>query len=115
MLKYKGYTGVVQFDDEVMIFHGEVTDLRDVITFHGTTSEEIKKAFEKAINGYLDWCKELGQEPEKPFSGLASEKKHQTYLENLAKVDLDKVKGLKRASLIKELIDPDKTAYLDEG
>lgn len=69
MLKYKGYTGVVQFDDEAMIFHGEVVDLRDVITFRGTTPEEIKKEFETSIDGYLDWCKELGQEPEKPFSG----------------------------------------------
>lgn len=69
MLKYKGYTGVVQFDDEAMIFHGEVIGLRDVITFRGTTPEEIKKEFKISIDGYLDWCKELGQSPEKPFSG----------------------------------------------
>lgn len=69
MLKYKGYTGVVQFDDEAMIFHGEVIGLRDVITFRGTTPEEIKKEFEISVDGYLDWCNELGQEPERPFSG----------------------------------------------
>jgi predicted HicB family RNase H-like nuclease len=69
MLKYKGYTGVVQFDDEAMIFHGEVIGIRDVITFRGTTPEEIKKEFERSIDGYIDWCKELGQEPEKPYSG----------------------------------------------
>lgn len=69
MLKYKGYTGVVQFDDKAMIFHGEVVGLRDVITFRGATPEEIKKEFETSIEGYLDWCEELGQEPEKPFSG----------------------------------------------
>jgi len=69
MLKYKGYTGIVQFDDEAMIFHGEVVGLRDVITFRGTTPEEIKKEFETSIDGYLDWCHELKQEPEKPFSG----------------------------------------------
>jgi len=69
MLKYKGYTGVVQFDDEAMIFHGEVIGLRDVITFRGTTPEEIKKEFEDSIDGYLEWCRELEQEPEKPFSG----------------------------------------------
>jgi predicted HicB family RNase H-like nuclease len=69
MLKYKGYLGVVQFDDEAMIFHGEVMGLRDVITFRGTTPQELKKEFEVSIDGYLDWCKELGQEPEKPFSG----------------------------------------------
>ena len=90
MLKYKNYAGVVQFDDEAMIFHGEVIGLRDVITFRGRTPEEIKKEFEISIDGYLDWCKELGQEPEKPFSGnihlrlkpelhakLAADAKHQ--------------------------------------
>jgi predicted HicB family RNase H-like nuclease len=25
--------------------------------------------FEISVNGYLDWCKELGQDSEKPFSG----------------------------------------------
>ncbi len=69
MLKYKGYTGIVQFDDQAMIFHGEIVGLRDVITFRGMTPEELKQEFEKSIDGYLDWCKELGQEPEKPFSG----------------------------------------------
>ena len=70
MLKYKYYTGTVQFDDEAMIFHGEVIGLRDVITFRGTTSGEIKEEFERSIDGYLDWCKELGQEPEKPSRNL---------------------------------------------
>lgn len=69
MLKYKNYIGSVQFDDEAMIFHGEVLGLRDVITFRGTTPSEIKNEFERSIDGYLEWCHELGQEPEKPFSG----------------------------------------------
>lgn len=69
MLKYKGYTGHVQFDDEAMLFHGEVTGLRDVITFRGTTPKEIKEEFERSVDGYLNWCIELGQEPEHPFSG----------------------------------------------
>jgi predicted HicB family RNase H-like nuclease len=68
MLKYKSYTGVVQFDAEAMIFHGEVVGLRDVITFRGTTPTEILEEFKTSIDGYLDWCKELEQEPEKPFS-----------------------------------------------
>lgn len=69
MLKYKGYTGVVTFDDEAMIFHGEVCGLRDVITFQGTTPDEIKREFETSVDGYLNWCDELGQVPEKPYSG----------------------------------------------
>jgi predicted HicB family RNase H-like nuclease len=69
MLKYKGYSGIIQFDDEAMIFHGEVLGLRDVITFRGSTPAEIKKEFEFSVDGYIDWCHELGQKPEKPFSG----------------------------------------------
>lgn len=48
-----------------MIFHGEVLGLRDVIAFRRTTPQEIKEEFERSIDGYLEWCKELGQEPEK--------------------------------------------------
>ena len=31
MLEYKGYTGTVEFDDEIGAFQGEVAHLRDVI------------------------------------------------------------------------------------
>jgi predicted HicB family RNase H-like nuclease len=43
--------------------------LRDVVTFRGTTPEELKEEFERSIEGYLAWCRELEQEPERPFSG----------------------------------------------
>lgn len=45
MLQYKGYTGQVEFDDEAGLFHGEVIDLRDVVTFQGTSVEELERAF----------------------------------------------------------------------
>jgi predicted HicB family RNase H-like nuclease len=69
MLKYKGYTGYVEFDDESGIFHGEVLDLRDVITFQGKSVEEIKKAFRESIDDYLEFCKERNEKADKPFSG----------------------------------------------
>lgn len=69
MLEYKGYTGTVAFDDEAGIFHGEVLHLRDVITFQGTSVDEIRQAFRDSVDDYLAWCAESGDEPEKPFSG----------------------------------------------
>src|SRR5690348_1821213 len=69
MLIYKGYMGHVEFDDEADIFHGEVINTRDVITFQGATVSEIKKAFRESVNDYLAFCKERNEEPEKPFSG----------------------------------------------
>lgn len=69
MMEYKGYIGIVEFDSEAKLFHGDVINTRDVITFQGTTVDEIEKAFVDSIEDYIDWCKEEGVEPEKPYSG----------------------------------------------
>ncbi|MFC7338658.1 type II toxin-antitoxin system HicB family antitoxin [Haloferula chungangensis] len=68
-MSYKGYHGTVSFDDESEIFHGEVTDLRDVVTFQGRSVDELKKAFQESIDDYLDFCRDRGEEPDKPYSG----------------------------------------------
>jgi predicted HicB family RNase H-like nuclease len=69
MMKYQGYIGKVELDDEAAIFHGEVINTRDVITFQGKSVAELKKAFRDSVNDYLAFCKERGEEPDKPFSG----------------------------------------------
>lgn len=69
MMEYKGYVGKVEFDDEAGIFHGEVLDTRDVITFQGKSVAELKTAFQRSIDDYLAFCEQRGEEPNKPFSG----------------------------------------------
>lgn len=69
MLNYKGYTGRVEFDDEAGIFHGEVLDLRDVVTFQGSSVDELEQAFRDSIDDYLEFCAERGEEPGRPFTG----------------------------------------------
>lgn len=71
MLEYKGYTGTTEFDDEAGIFHGEVTLTRDVITFQGTSVDELRQAFRDSIDGYLEWCAERGEVAEKPLALVA--------------------------------------------
>ena len=68
-LKYKGYTGTVLFDADDRIFHGRLMGITDVITFEGTSVNELEKDFRSAVDEYLKTCKKLGREPEKPFSG----------------------------------------------
>lgn len=68
-MKYKGYQGHVSFDEDAKFFHGEVVGLRDVITFQGTSIDELEQAFKDSVDEYLDFCRELGRDPEKPFSG----------------------------------------------
>ena len=68
-LKYKGYTGTVLFDADDRIFHGRLMGITDVITFEGTSVNELEKDFRSAVDEYLKTCEKLGREPEKPFSG----------------------------------------------
>ena len=69
MMEYKGYFARVEFDDEANIFHGEVINLRDVITFEGESVEELREAFTDSVEDYLEFCAERGEDPEKPYSG----------------------------------------------
>ena len=69
MMEYKGYLGKVEFDDEAEIFHGEVINLRDVITFQGESVQELRQTFQESVDDYLAFCAERKEEPEKPFSG----------------------------------------------
>lgn len=68
-MKYKGYFGKVEYDDEGKIFTGEVIGLRSVITFQGRSIDELEKSFQQSIDLYLDMCRKDGIEPEKPYSG----------------------------------------------
>lgn len=68
-MKYKSYTGRVEFDDKGRLFHGEVIDLRDVVTFQGTSVEELEEAFRHSVDDYLEFCEERGDEADRPFSG----------------------------------------------
>ena len=69
MIEYKGYIGAVDFDPEIDLFHGTVINTNDVITFYGKSVSELREEMEKSVEGYLEFCRELGITPEKPFSG----------------------------------------------
>lgn len=69
MMNYKGYLGNVEYDDENRVFTGNVINTRNVITFHGKSVDELEAEFKASVDDYLQWCKEDGIEPEKPYSG----------------------------------------------
>ena len=68
-MEYKGYFAKVEFDDEANIFHGEVINLRDVVTFEGATVDELRQAFKDSVDDYLEFCAGRGENPDKPYSG----------------------------------------------
>jgi predicted HicB family RNase H-like nuclease len=66
---YKGYTAQVDVDVKAGLLYGRVLDLKDVISFQGLTVEEAIRSFHDSVDAYLAFCEELGDKPEKAFSG----------------------------------------------
>ncbi len=69
MMTYKGYTASVEVDVEAGIIFGQVLDINDVITFKAKTVDEARQEFQISVDDYLAFCEELGEDPDKPFSG----------------------------------------------
>ncbi len=72
-MEHNGY-GVsveVNFDDEAGLFHGDVTGIRDGITFQGDTVADLQAAFQDSVAEYLQFCAERGREPDQSFTGDA--------------------------------------------
>ena len=69
MMHYKSYLGQVEYDDEAGLFHGEVVNIRDVVTFQGSSVKELQRAFRESVDDYVEFCKSRNETPEKPFSG----------------------------------------------
>ena len=63
--EYKGYTADILYSDADGLLVGHVAGIRTIIGFHGESVSKIRKAFEEAVDFYL----ETEPNPEKPFSG----------------------------------------------
>lgn len=68
-MTYKGYTAVVSFSAEDDCLIGHLVGINDIVGFHGDSVEETRKAFEEAVDFYLESCAKSGHKPNKPYSG----------------------------------------------
>lgn len=57
-LEYMGYIGKFEYDSKNLIYHGEIQNLKDVLTFQGNTLEQLKIEMQNTIKDYWDFCKD---------------------------------------------------------
>lgn len=68
-LTYKGYIGSVCFSEKDSVFFGKIEGINALVNFEGESVQELKKAFNEAVDDYLTYCIEEGIEPHKSYSG----------------------------------------------
>lgn len=62
-LEYKDYIATVNFSAEDEVFYGKIEGINDLVTFEGSSVDELKQSFEDSVDDYLETCKELGKKP----------------------------------------------------
>ena len=59
-LLYKGYSGTANFSAESEVFYGKINSINDLVTFEGSSVEELKNAFNESVDDYLETCIDFG-------------------------------------------------------
>lgn len=68
-MSYGGYSAAVEYDGDDEVFSGRILGIADHISFHAETVEQLKAAFHEAVDDYLETCRKLGKQPDRPYSG----------------------------------------------
>ncbi len=69
LLSHKGYLGSVEFDPDERLFFGRLEHIRALVSYKAKDADGLVRAFEAAVEDYLEQCREQGIAPEKPLKG----------------------------------------------
>jgi len=68
-MTHRGYAARIEYSEDDGCFVGRIVGIRDVVGFHGESVDDLRAAFEEAVDDYLETCEKIGQPPNKPYSG----------------------------------------------
>lgn len=69
VLEYKGYHTNVEFDSEAFKLRGKIEGINDLVNFEADTLQSVEEEFHLAVDDYLDFCAEVGKNPDKEYKG----------------------------------------------
>jgi len=69
ILTYKGFIGSVSFSADDHIFFGKIEGINDLVTFEGSTVEDLENAFQDMVNLHIEDCRREGKPVEKSYKG----------------------------------------------
>ena len=64
LLTYKGYYTLIHFEAEDKVLYGKIEGIDDLVTFESESAKEIEKEFHDAVDDWLEFRKEIGNEVE---------------------------------------------------
>ncbi len=69
IMKYKGFIGSVHYASEDRVFYGKVVGVNDLITFEGSTVNELKEGFKYMVDEHIKDCTKKNIPLQKSYKG----------------------------------------------
>ncbi len=69
LLSYKSYNGTVEYSKEDGCLFGKVVGIKSLLSYEGSSVQELEQDFQNTIDEYLADCKNRNVEPEQPYKG----------------------------------------------
>jgi len=69
VIPFNDFIGSVHFSADDKVFYGKIEGINDLVTFEGTSVNELQKAFQEAVEDYIKICQETGKPIQKSYRG----------------------------------------------
>ena len=69
ILEYKGYHTKIEFDSDEFVLRGKIEGINDLVDFECEDIKDLETEFHEAVDAYLEFCEEVGKEPDKEYRG----------------------------------------------
>lgn len=69
LLSYKNYNGTVEYSKDDRCLYGKVVGIKSLLSYEGSSVQELEEAFQNAIDEYIKDCEERNVLPEIPYKG----------------------------------------------
>lgn len=69
VIKYKGFIGSVHYANEDRVFYGKLEGINDLITFEGSTVDELEEGFKYMVEEHIEDCSKKNIPVEKSYKG----------------------------------------------
>ncbi len=67
---YKNYFTKIKYSAEDNVLFGKIEGIKDSVSFHGDSSEEVSRAFHEAVDDYIEFCEKNNKPLLKSYKGF---------------------------------------------
>ena len=61
ILEYRGYHTKIEYNSSDFTYRGKIEGIDDLVNFESENLKDIEKEFHKAVDDYLEFCKEVSK------------------------------------------------------